>query len=341
MTYPLQSNARPVNELVSRGLAAMINRSDSFIAEKLLPIDSIKGMIGDYAVMNERASTGVIQRASVDSFFGDASSDAAIDRSPGTNFHRSRGFGLSPLEFTARHFDGESAVPLEFLKDIQLGTSSEFDVKQAFLQTEMQTLLISLEKYVASVFLTAANWNGTSSPSTKWGASGDDPIANLGTAIDSVNAYGAPANTIVIPYSAQAKLRVSDGFREYMSVNTDRVSINKSRIAEVLISNLDGIEQVLFANARYNTGKVPGSASLSPVWGDSVWVGHLALNGHMGERNQLSLSPTAAARVVVDDWSVKEYEENQTDSLVMQIKSRQWAGVVNKELGYLLTSVTA
>lgn len=345
MPYPLAANSRPVNELISRGLAGLANGDGKYIAQTLLPAN-INGMGGTFAQQAARAATGTIQRLANFSMFGDAAAGAAIDRARLATFHRSKGFGLDPLEFTVRSFSGEAQTAMEDLTDVQLGTTGEFDAKKVALAVEMETLLLHLELYVANLMQTAANWSNTFAVVNKWGAASDDPMADINKLIDYVEAYGPDCTDLVIPRLALLKLRTSPGFREYLPTTLDRTSLTNDRIKDIIISNTNSIKRVHFGRARYNTSKNPEVPVFANCWADTLWAGTIAQGEKDGvavggDQNKIKLSPTAAQRVVVEDFRVSEYPEENTNSIVSQIISRQWAGKVNMELGATATAVTA
>jgi hypothetical protein len=329
--------------LISRGLAGLANGNAKYIAERLLPAN-IDGLGGSFAEQAARAVTGTIQKLDLYSMYGDVRADAEIDRARNAKFHRGMGFGLTPVNFTARSFSGEAQTAMEDLRDIQLGSTAEYDAKSLNIAAEMETLLLALERYLAGILQASGTW-ANSSPVTKWGAAGDDPMANILTGVDAVEAYGVDCTDLVIPRSAALKLRTSSGFRAYLPTDMDRSALTNDRVADILISNISGLKRVHFAGARYNSAARGQTPTLTDVWTDHVWMGHLSDNKGVAtgtdKMNNIKLSPTAVQRVVVEDWVAEEYAENQTNSVVTQIRNRQAIVPVNTEIGYLLTDVVA
>jgi len=342
-TFPLASNYRAVNPYVSRLLAGVGNQGRNFIGEAVLPSNGIVGMrAGDPGSEMSRMATGTIQRLGIDALFGDVNADVAINRKEGATFHRSKGFQLDPMTYSVRHFDGEAKISYERLTDIQLGSGADAEVKALSSAVEMATLKLALERYIAGIMFSETNWGTPTTVTNKWGASGDDPIRDLKNAKIEIEDYGISPNTLILGRTAADALMDSPGFREYMSFDSDRSFVDEPAIVGKLKAYF-GIQNVHIGRAIYNSD-ADGTFTSANVWGDYVWMGHLD-NGGMrlgsGDNVDVQLNPTAAGRIVVQDWRMEEYDEHQTRSRIMQIINRQWAGVVNAELGHLLKAVTA
>lgn len=195
--------------------------------------------------------------------------DEAKRRAPGSP-SEGGGFPLS----TDTYFAEERAYHTVLDDETRDNADAVLAIETAKTNFVTEKILIWLERLVADLCFTAANWGSstTLSGTDQWSDyDNSDPVANLETAIDTVeDATGQLANTVAIGKAVWRKLK-------HHPQLLDRLPTTGLKTATVdTLKALLGVDRVLIGNALHNNAKRGAANSLTQIWGKHVWVGHVA-----------------------------------------------------------------
>jgi hypothetical protein len=138
-----------------------------------------------------------------------------------------------------------------------------------------ERLRLIREYAVASLLTTAGNYQSgfkaTLTGDDQWDEyTSSDPIGDIQTGIDAVNAQGAPANTLWMGYQVWSKLKHHPDFLNRLPGNKVQV------VTPDFLKNIwEEIETVAIGRALYNTAVEGQDTDLGYVWGKYCGICHL------------------------------------------------------------------
>ena len=217
-----------------------------------------------------------------------------------------------------------------------------------------ERLRLMREYQVATVLTTAANyptgWKVTLTDDDRWDVyTSSDPIRDIQTAIDKVNAEGAPANTLWMGYEVWSKLKHHPDF-------LNRLPGNKTQIVtpDLLKTIWEELETVAIARAIYNTAREGQDQTLGYVWGKFCGVMHLSRampNKKVPSHNYTFVWPYAirqgrvrrdgqpgAAGGAVYQARVYRHADEGARSDWVEVAMRTAIKITGNTLGYLFTT---
>lgn len=320
--YPIESNSRPVNPVVQSLAFGLAN--EMFIAGNILPDVSTDGQNG-----------GTIMGVGLETHFGNV--DASYARAEGGSYHESYGPILTNTTFRTREYS--DSVPVD--RRTLTRTLYPDDLQAQHLGQIMNNLLIARELRVSNLLLTAANWtNSNTLAADFWDTAAGDPVGDMQTAYETVSGFGVRPNTIVIGRQARRTLQTAPALLEFLRTDGDRNRMTRGALRSWLAGQFEISEdRIFFGDSVRNTASPGQTVTLGDIWGDSMWFGHLNTQAVAFEGG-VSMQPTAAARFVEDGWEMKQWDDENRNSIKMAAAIAEDELVIQAQIGYPIINVT-
>lgn len=220
-----------------------------------------------------------------------------------------------------------------------------FSAEQIAARRARSAVMLNMERRVASLLFDTSTWTGaslTTAVSTPWSTvASATPISDVEAAVQKVYANsGIWPNTLVISRKVFRNLRncaqIVDRLKYSGLYNVDSKNITVELLAQVF-----DLQQVLVANAAYNSAAQGQSAALASTWSDSyAMVGYI----HGGEDFK---APTIARTF---HWSadgstigatMETYRDETVRGTIVRCRQQTQEKVLYKELGHLLSNISA
>jgi hypothetical protein len=184
-------------------------------------------------------------------------------------------------------------------------------------------LLLGMEQRVATLMTNVGVW-ANSSPSNGWDEAAGTPVKDVQDAVASI--IMMRANSMVLSQSVyDALLQSADMLARIQYAERGVITLD-------LMKALFGVQNILVASAVYDTAAEGQTASMSYVWGDTVWIGYV--------------SPTPGLRQASAGYvfrsknmTVRKWREEAEHSDAIEVGYAQDEKVTCAELGVLLTNV--
>jgi len=190
-------------------------------------------------------------------------------------------------------------------------------------------ILLRLEKSVASLF-TSTSWsqNVSLAAAAQWSldTTTSNPIPLMDTAATSVlEGSGLNPNFGIVPHKAMLAAK------NHSSV-IDRIKYTSIDISENMLAGLFGLEKMLVPKSVIDSAAEGVSASIAPVWGDNVFVGHKA--------SKPSIRKASAGYIFRSSKPlVKRWREEKRSSEAIEVGMLYQPKVVASLAGYLIKDV--
>jgi hypothetical protein len=198
-------------------------------------------------------------------------------RAPGANIMRTTP-GYAPKLFSLYQDALGLEVPYEHIEEAEAANLPQ--MQEMALQMVLNQLMLSWENEVVGLATTAANYESalTSSPSTKWDATGSDPFIDIIDAKEAVRSQSAiyPNSMVISPkvyHALQSNAAIRDNFQPTSSKIVDLGDLANYfglsrgiRVAEKVKLASDGSFEDLMADSAilFYAPPTQSSASLSP-----------------------------------------------------------------------------
>ncbi len=142
------------------------------------------------------------------------------------------------------------------------------------IETATEGILLGREDEVATIATASATYPAgnvlTLSGTAQWSDPASNPISDVQTIKEAIRAAtGKRANTIVIPSSVMAKLRLHQKMIDRMGVNGLRV------LTQDIMSAIFEMPNVLIADAIKNTSNLGQAFASSDIWGKHVVIAYV------------------------------------------------------------------
>lgn len=322
--YPTSATLRPVNPILQDMLVAWSNSQAGYIADKVLP------------PIRTSQKTGTIITVGRNSTFGD-SSDSLV-RAPRSGYSQAAGSRLSSTTYSIQEYGRETIVDNQMIDDAK----DVLKLKELESYGALSDLLIRREMRVASLLFNTSVFTTTVlAGATQWSSSTGDPIGDIDVACNGVqDRVGRKPNAIVLGLAATRAMRKSAAILSYMANDKDRQMVTEPALRAMLQSYF-GFDVVEFGTAMYNTANQAVTVSLSPVWGDYVWVGVVSGGGVQSTSGDVSINPTAAAQIVQEELASEEYDDNAKRSVVIRHRELRDELVIDANAGQIISDTAA
>lgn len=186
-------------------------------------------------------------------------------RAPGTRAHRVD-YGVTSASYVCVNYALSKVVPDEVREnaDVPLRPDTE--------ATEFVTdaLLRALERRVASVITTCANWASASVPTTVWSNDASDPVTDVETLRNAiVQSIGREPNVAVMGWKVWSALKKHPDLM-------DRIKYTERGVlTPATLGALFGIDKLLIGTAIYNSAQEGATAANTYIWGNQFWLGYV------------------------------------------------------------------
>lgn len=322
--YPTSATLRPVNPILQNSLVAWSNAQSTYIADRVLP------------PIKTSEKTGTIITVGRASTFGDSSE--SLIRAPRSGYSRGAGVRLSSTTYAVQEYGREAPVDKQMIDDAQ----DPIKLKELESYGALTDLLIRRERRVASMLFNTSTFTTTTlAGASQWSAGTGDPIGDIDNACNAVqDRVGMKPNCIVLGLAASRAMRKSAAILSYMASDKDRQMVTEPALRAMLASYF-GFQIVEFGQAMYNTANSAVTVSLSPVWGDYVWVGVVSGDGVPSVSGDISVNPTAAAQIVQESLVSEEYEDNPNRSVVIRHRELRDELVIDSAAGQVIEDTAA
>lgn len=322
--YPTSATLRPVNPILSDALIHWSNSQSDYIADKVLrPIRTTE-------------KTGTIITVGRNATFGD-SSDSLV-RAPRSGYSRAAGNRLASTTYSAMEYGRETIVDLQMIADAQ----DPIKLKELESYSALADILVARERRVASLLFNTSTFTTTTlAGPTQWTAATGDPITSIENACNAVqDRVGMKPNAIVLGLAAVRAMRKSAAVLSFMATDKDRLMVTEPGLRSML-QTVFGFNLIEFGSVLYNTANQAATVSLSPVWGDYVWVGVLSHDGVQSGRSDMAVRPTAAAAFAQVELESEEYDSNEARSVVIRHREIRDEVVIDSAAGQIIEDTAA
>lgn len=254
----MQPTARAVIDPILTSISTMYKNS-LYIADMIAPLVRVEDQSAKYHTFPK----------------GEWFRDEAQKRAPGGASEGS-GFPLS-----SDNYNCEERAHHTLLEDEVRDNQRRIRMERAKTEFVTEKVLISLERDVASLYTTAANWanSTTLSGTDQWSDyDNSDPVANLETGMDAVHdSTGKLVTTVVLGRAVWKKLKHHPQLLDRMPVTGIRTA-TLSLLAQILSADMERPIKILVGSALHNNAKRGANDSFASIWGKHVWLGHVAPN---------------------------------------------------------------
>jgi len=225
-------------------------RNDKYIADQIFPIVPVAKKSDVYFVFDKGA------------WFR----DEAQLRSPGTRAQRSD-YALTTASYVCLNYALGKPVPDETRDNADAPLRPSIEAAE-FVADKLE---LAMERRVATLITTAANWATSSSPTTQWSSDTSDPFNDIDGAVDGViSSIGQFPNVAVMSWDVWRRLKNHPDL-------LDRVKFTRpGGSPEVTdIAGWFGLDKVLVGLSLYDSAEEGQTASMTYIWGDDFWVGYV------------------------------------------------------------------
>lgn len=330
---PSQAQYRAVHPVLQSLLIGYINPEDACIGPKLLPPIDTGG-----------EQTGTIYTLGRGDFHGHRMN--TLEWGLGAVPFQSPGFGTSEATYVCERFAEDAKIPSRAIARSQI----PLDLKRLHMARVAEDMALAQERRIANAFFSTSNFsqNTTLVAPGQWTTSAGvaistaDPVSDIRTAIETVENNGRRANTIIFGRQAWYGFLRAPAVLEFLSLQKDRQVLTSEEARALLLGRFDTFKQVFVGHARQNTANPNQTVSLTDLWGDGVWVGHLAeSSGSSMGNGQVAISPTAVARFVEQDWLADEFEDKPSECEVVRVQMSEDVVVTSAPDGYYIADTQA
>lgn len=258
------SNLHPVDQILTSLVVEAVPSDDQLIADKIMETITVP----------ERSGTLLLEETR--NFMG-AGAGLDLERAPGSSRATIGGFDRSSQTFKAKIYAASDSIAMEDIFDSQYPGSEE----QRIARKVARVMKLAREKRAADILFDSTAFE-TSSPATKFDATGGEPLTFLHELKDTVfeAAHGINPDSLVFGRDVFRALARNPEIRGYVGTLANGVAsgnriLNDEAVIAVLRDVL-GIPNIHVGQARRDTA-VPGAASSeSYIWnGESIFMGIL------------------------------------------------------------------
>jgi hypothetical protein len=254
-------------------------RNETYIADQVFPVVTVENKTDHYFIFTKGA------------WFRD---DVGV-RAPGTRAKRVD-YAIETASYLAINYAIAKAVPDEVRNNADVPLRPDVEA------TEFVTdaLLRAMEIRVAALTTSTTGWTQAASPTTQWDSDTSDPWGDIDTCISGiVKNCGRLPNVAVMSWGVWRHLRQHPDF-------LDRVKHTRpsGRIEPGDLRSWFGFDKVLISPVLYDTALEGQTASMTYIWGDDFWCGHVPANATL-------MTPAAGYCLEWGAREVRRFREEQ------------------------------
>lgn len=225
----------------------------------------------------------------------------------------------------------EEHALVDYISDRDKANYDNADLRVDTTEELTDKILLRLEKSVASLF-TSTSWsqNVSLSAAQQWSADTvtSNPIPQMDTAATVVmENSGFTPNIHIVPHRSMVKAK------NHTSI-IDRIKYTSIDITPAMLAGLFDAQKLLVPKAVIDTAAEGVASSISPLWGDNVFVGYRA-------EKPSPLKPSAGYVFRGKKSLVKSWREERRASDAIEVGMLYQAKVVASLAGYLIKDTEA
>lgn len=198
-----------------------------------------------------------------------------------------------------------------------------------FLVNKIQ---LRCEKDASDLLFTTTSWgnNETLTTATSWNnntttADVTQDVLSATSAI--IRNSGKRANTMVIGHAVFEDLKY----------NTDIVSkiqyVERAVAAEDVLASMFDVDRLFVGRAIYDSGaEIPGTETISDIWGDDAWIGYLAPSANMREVSAAYIFQKMSNG---NPYRTRKWTEDAREADVIEVSTMQKPKAVATSAAYL------
>lgn len=324
------SNLHPVDEILTSLVVEAVPSDSQLIADKVIETITVPDRSGTLLIEESR------------NFMGAAGLD--LERAPGASRVGLSSFDRTSTTFKAKIYALEKSIAMEDIFDSQYPGSEE----QRVARRVSKAMKLAKEKRCADVLFNSSLFE-TSSPGTKFDASGADPLTFLHELKDTVfeKAHGINPDSLVLGRDVFRALARNPEIRGYVTVGANPNGIasgnrilSDDAVMQVLRDVL-GIPNVHVGQARHETA-VPGATSSEAyIWErETIFMGILkpANNEIAVQRSGgVKTQPVAALNFQFGNMIAGQYDSIDKTRRYVYAEEVQTFKDIDSTLGHVLT----
>jgi hypothetical protein len=195
-------------------------------------------------------------------------------------------------------------------------------------------VLTNKERAFASTLFSTTVFTGrVTTPGTKYGNSLSDPLADFKTAQNAiVDSVGMQPNAVVMSRKVFNVLKYHPQLADVLGFKYNQAGT----LTELDIANALNVEQVIVANAPYNSAKEGQADSIAQIWADSILF---YVKPSEAAKYQISLGYSMKASGALGREVFKYDLDNPPGSTGIIVQDTYQCKIINAGAGYLLNSV--
>lgn len=202
------------------------------------------------------------------------------------------------------------------------------DLRSDTTEELTEKIMLRMEKTVADLFTTTSwslNVSLAAGATFADNTTTSNPIPVFDTAATTIlNNGGLAANTGIIPRNSYVAMK------NHVSV-LDRVKYTSADMTADILKGLLGLEKILIPNGAYDTAAQGITDSISQIWPDMCWVGHVAARPS-------PLTPSAGYVFRRSTPMVKRWRVEERESEAIEVQMKYQVRVVASLSGYLINN---
>ncbi len=305
------TSSATLNTVLTAMAVKFMQDSKNFVGLRLFPLFLTGEQSASYYVLDEENMLNIPRN---------------IQRAPRSAYSRGL-MKISADTYNCREYGHEEPVDDRERKKY----ARSFDADASAMRRAMNILMVNHEVRVKDKATSGAV--PTSSPSTKWDASGSDPMADIETARANIHKNtGMEANTMVVSRDVFNILKEHEIIADKIKYS-ERAIITPDILAAVF-----GVEQFLVAGTIENTAQEGQTITPNYIWGDSVVLAHVEDTADLMAPN-FGRTFGWVGEVGTDGVVVETYRQDVIRSDVHRARQDVDEKIIGAKAGYHLSNV--
>jgi len=325
------SNLHPVDEILSSLVVEAVPSDNQLIADKVI----------ENITIPERSGTLLLEETR--NFMG-AGAGLDLERAPGASRTTIGGFDRTSTTFKAKIYAASDSIAMEDIFDSQYPGSEE----QRMARKVSRVMKLAREKRCADVLFDSTAFN-SSTPATKYNATGAEPLTNLHELKDTVfaDAHGINPDTMILGRDVFRVLARNPEVRGYVGTSGQGIAagnriLNDEAVIAVLRDVL-GIPNIYVGQARQDTAVPGATSSESYIWnGETIFMGILRGSDAIVQKSGgVKAMPVAALNFQFGNMVAGQYDSLDKTRRYVYAEEVQSFQAIDSTLGHVLTNTLA
>lgn len=206
---------------------------------------------------------------------------------------------------------------------------------------------VRMESLAASLYFNTSNFSNTT-PETQWSTTATaKPIKDLNALAYTIGQKtGIAPNTIIFGHKPWRDFASNETLLSTRSSLKDQVLTQAQSLELIRTGELEYITNIFVGRGSYTSSNQGQSVTRTSLWGNFVWIGYVDPNPRSDTLNSATFAKYEMANNSLGEETyvgIREFqeEEKDPDALFVEARSEYDYGVLDSNLGYLLTSVSA